>query len=171
MNKQIVCKFEIQNLFMTISTQQKIVPFLWFDHQAEEAAKRYTTIFPNSRINSIRHYPAREAGAEPLVMSVNFELQQQLFYGFNGGPHFQFTSAISFFVNCDDQAEVDHYWNHLLQGGRAERCGWLRDAFGVSWQIIPRQLGQYLNHQDPEKAQRALQAMLKMEKIIIKDLD
>lgn len=156
---------------MTLETLQKIVPFLWFDNQAEEAARHYISIFPDSRISSIKEYPVKEKGTKAPVLSVNFELQHQLFYGFNGGPHFQFSPAISLFVNCEDQAEVDHYWNHLVEGGSAERCGWLKDKFRISWQIIPRQLSQYLHHSDSEKAKRAMQAMMQMQKIIILDLE
>ena len=154
---------------MKISTTQKIVPFLWYDNKAEEAALQYTSIFPDSRILTTTRQPS-ENNKGP-VQSIHFTLQNQLFYGFNGGPHFQFTPAISLFVHCADQQEIDYYWDKLLVGGRPDRCGWLRDAYGVSWQIIPNQLGAALQQKDRDKAQRAMQAMLKMEKIIIKDLE
>jgi predicted 3-demethylubiquinone-9 3-methyltransferase (glyoxalase superfamily) len=152
---------------MTLKPSQKIVPFLWFDNQAEQAANFYTSVFPESKIISVNRQPALGVSEQGAIMSVNFELQNQLFYGFNGGPHFQFTPAISLFVHCDNQEEVDYYWEKLVEGGRPERCGWLTDAYGLSWQIIPRQLGQALQQSD----QRALQAMLKMTKIIIQDLE
>jgi len=156
---------------MTLQHSQKIVPFIWFDSQAEQAAYLYTSVFPDSKIISVNRQPMIKHDEQGADMSVNFELQNQLFNGFNGGPHFQFTPAASLFVHCENQEEVDYYWNKLVKGGRPERCGWLKDAFGLSWQIIPRQLGEALPQSDPRKAQRAMQAMLKMDKIIIEDLE
>jgi predicted 3-demethylubiquinone-9 3-methyltransferase (glyoxalase superfamily) len=137
---------------------QKIAPFLWFDGQAEEAAKFYTSIFRNSKI------------LDSSPMSATFELDGQKFMALNGGPQFKFTEAISFYVNCESQAEIDYFWEKLSQGGGTGQCGWLKDKFGVSWQIIPPMLGAFLNDEDDEKANRVMQAMLKMEKIEIKKL-
>ena len=139
-------------------TMQKITPFLWFDGRAEEAAKFYTSIFKNSKILSVS------------PMSAIFKLAGQKFFALNGGPQFKFTEAISFFVNCDTQKEIDYFWNKLSAGGEKSRCGWLKDKFGVSWQIVPPILGDYLNDEDSEKAQRVMQAMLKMDKLDIKKL-
>jgi predicted 3-demethylubiquinone-9 3-methyltransferase (glyoxalase superfamily) len=137
---------------------QKIVPFLWFDGKAEEAAKFYVSIFKNSKVVS----------ATP--MSVTFELEGQPFYALNGGPQFKFTPAISLFVNCETQQEVDELWSKLTAGGSDEQCGWLKDKYGLSWQIIPKTLGRLLNDKNPKKANAAMQAMLKMKKIDIKAL-
>jgi len=137
---------------------QKIVPFLWFDGKAEEAAKFYVSIFKNSKVVS----------ATP--MSVTFELEGQPFYALNGGPQFKFTPAISLFVNCETQQEVDELWSKLTAGGSDEQCGWLKDKYGLSWQIMPKTLGRLLNDKNPKKANAAMQAMLKMKKIDIKAL-
>ncbi len=143
---------------------QKITPFLWFDGNAEEAMNFYTSVFENSKVVNVMR-----AGGQ--VMSVVFELNGQEFMGLNGGPQFKFTEAISLFVKCKDQQEVDFYWNKFLDvGGTASRCGWLKDKFGLSWQIIPDDLGKLLSDPDPEKANRVMQAMLKMDKIIVQDL-
>ncbi len=152
---------------------QRITPFLWFDHQAEEAANFYVSVFKNSKVKQITHYTGEEpSGMKGKVMTVDFELDGQQFVALNGGPQFKFTEAISLFVKCKDQAEVDLYWNKFLaSGGREDNCGWLQDKWGVSWQIIPDALGRYLSDPDREKANRALQAMLKMKKIIVADLD
>jgi len=140
---------------------QKIAPFLWFDNQAEEAMNFYTSIFPNSRIGDISRY-----GENGPVMTASFELHGQEFMVLNGGPQFQFTEAISFFVRCETQAEVDELWGKLTaDGGEEGNCGWLKDKYGLSWQIVPNLLGQLLGDPDPEKAQRVMQAMLKMHKI------
>jgi predicted 3-demethylubiquinone-9 3-methyltransferase (glyoxalase superfamily) len=133
---------------------QKITPFLWFDHNAEEAMKFYVSIFKNSKILS----------------STTFQLDGQEFFAFNGGPHFTFTPAISFFVNCETQQEVDELWEKLSEGGVKERCGWLKDKFGLSWQIIPSVLGKLLHDKDPEKSGRVRKAMLQMTKIDIEAL-
>jgi predicted 3-demethylubiquinone-9 3-methyltransferase (glyoxalase superfamily) len=145
---------------------KKITPFLWFDNQAEEAMNLYTSIFRNSKVLGVSRGPDGKA------QSVNFELEGQEFTGFNAGPEFKFNEAISFFVDCKDQAEVDYLWNRLTaDGGEESQCGWLKDKFGLSWQIIPSALSRYLGNPDPARAQRVMQAMLKMHKIVIADLD
>jgi len=136
----------------------KIVPFLWFDGKAEAAAKFYVSIFKNSRIMY----------ANP--MTVSFQLEGQPFYALNGGPKYKFTPAISLFVNCETQAEVDDLWNRLSAGGRTDQCGWLQDKYGLSWQIIPTMLGKLLQDKDPNRAKRVMDAMLKMTKIDIAEL-
>ena len=144
---------------------KKITPFLWFDTQAEEAMNFYVSIFKNSRVLSVT------PGPRGIAQSVNFELERQEFIGLNAGPQFKFNEAISFFVNCETQAEVDELWSKLTaDGGEESMCGWLKDKYGLSWQIIPTTLGRLLNDPDPEKAGRVLQAMLKMNKIDIKGL-
>lgn len=145
---------------------QKISPFLWFDHEAEEAAKFYTSVFKNSKITSTM--PGPDGG----VMGVVFELDGVQFMGLNAGPKFKFNEAVSFYVNCKDQAEVDHYWGKLTSGGGEEgACGWLKDKYGLSWQIIPEALPKLMSDPDPEKAGRTAQAMLKMHKIVISELE
>lgn len=148
-----------------------ITPWLWFDTEAEEAATFYTSVFPNSRIQEITHYG--EAGPRPagLVMTVTFELDGRAFAALNGGPHYTFTEAISFSVSCADQDEVDGYWNALSEGGEEGPCGWLKDRFGVSWQIVPDALPRLLQDPDREKAQRVMAAMLQMKKIEIAGLE
>ena len=149
---------------------QKITPFLWFDDQAEEAANFNTSIFKNSKVVSISRYG--EAGPRPegMVMTVTFRLDGQEFTALNGGPEFKFTEAISFFVNCETQEEVDELWEKLSEGGEEEQCGWLKDRYGVSWQIIPSALMEMLQDKDPEKSRRVMEAMLQMQKIDIKAL-
>ena len=149
---------------------QKITPFLWFDNQAEEAANFYTSIFKNSKIVSISRYG--EAGPRPegMVMTVTVRLDGQEFTALNGGPEFKFTEAISFFVNCETQEEVDELWEKLSEGGEKQRCGWLKDKYGVSWQIVPSALGEMLQDKDPEKSKRVMKAMLQMDKIDIRGL-
>ena len=149
---------------------QKIVPFLWFDGKAEEAMNFYASIFKNSKIKTLHRYGDAGPGPEGTVMSGTFEINGQEFMALNGGPQFSFTPAISFFVNCDTQAEVDELWEKLSAGGEKSRCGWLRDKFGVSWQIIPTALGKLLGDPDRAKAGRVMQAMLKMDKIDIQSL-
>lgn len=139
---------------------QKITPFLWFDRQAEEAAKFYTTIFKNSKINSINR-------SGESVVTVAFEIEGQEFVALNGGPHFSFTPAISLFVSCENQEEVDQLWDKFCEGGEEEQCGWLKDRFGLSWQIIPKGLVDMLYSKDVEKSRRAMEAMLQMKKIDI----
>ena len=143
---------------------QKIMPFLWFDNQAEEAAHFYTSLFKDAKVVSTT------PGPEGTVMSVTFQLEGQDFMALNGGPQFTFTEAISFFVKCETQEEVDALWEKLTKGGEEGRCGWLKDKYGLSWQIVPNALGEMLQDKDPEKAGRAMQAMLQMKKIVIKDL-
>jgi len=152
-------------------TMQRITPFLWFDTQAEEAVNFYVSIFKNSRIGSIAHYEeeAAKASGRPKgsVMTVAFELDGQEFIALNGGPLFKFTEAISLVVNCETQEEVDHFWKRLTAGGQEVQCGWLKDRFGVSWQIVPTVLGEMLQDKDPGKSRRVMAAMLKMKKINI----
>ncbi|MDQ3005326.1 MAG: VOC family protein [Chloroflexota bacterium] len=145
---------------------KKITPFLWFDTQAEEAMNYYVTIFKNSKVLEVQRQ-----GPDGPVFSVSFELDGQEFIGLNAGPRFKFNESISFFVNCENQKEVDEYWNKLIaDGGEESMCGWCKDKFGLWWQIIPKQLGELMGDPDPEKSQRAMQAMLKMQKIIVADL-
>jgi predicted 3-demethylubiquinone-9 3-methyltransferase (glyoxalase superfamily) len=146
---------------------QKITPFLWFDTQAEEAANFYTSVFKNSRVTNVLRNGEGGAGKPGTVLTVNFELEGQQFIALSGGPEFKFTPAISFFVNCQTQAEVDDLWGKLLEGGEPDQCGWLRDKFGVSWQIIPSVLMDLLQDEDPAKSQRVMDAMLRMVKIDI----
>ena len=152
---------------------QKIVPFLWFDEEAEEAATFYTSLFDDSDVTEVDRYPegvpGREAGA---VMSVRFRLAGLEFMALNGGPEFRFTEAYSMYVRCDDQAEVDRLWNELTRdGGEESMCGWLKDRYGLSWQIVPDRLVELLGDPDPERASRATQAMLQMRKIDIEALE
>jgi predicted 3-demethylubiquinone-9 3-methyltransferase (glyoxalase superfamily) len=149
---------------------QKIRPFLWFDTQAEEAAKFYTSIFKNSKIENIGRYGDAGPGDDGTVMSATFELEGQEFIALNGGPQFTFTPAISFFVSCETQEEVDYFWDRLLEGGLPNQCGWLTDKFGISWQIVPAILGELLNDEDDEKSSAVMQAMLKMVKLDIAGL-
>ena len=149
---------------------QKITPFLWFNDQAEEAMNFYTSLFRNSKAGRISRYGKGGPGPEGKVMSATFQLEGQEFMALNGGPQFTFTPAISFFVNCETQQEVDELWQKLSAGGEQGRCGWLKDRYGVSWQIIPSALGQMLQDKDPEKSKRVMQAMLQMSKIEIQGL-
>ena len=146
---------------------QKITPFLWFDNQAEEAVKFYTSIFKNSRIGKIAPYGDAGPGPKGSVMTVEFQLEGQEFVALNGGPHFKFTEAISFVVNCKTQAEVDKFWKKLSAGGKEVQCGWLKDKYGLSWQIVPTILSELLSGKDAAKSQRVMQAMLKMVKLDI----
>lgn len=144
---------------------QKISPFLWFDGKAEEAANFYTGIFRNSRITK------RMPGPGGTLMGISFEIEGQEFMGLNGGPMFQFTPAVSFFIKCETQDEVDHYWTKLVEGGGEHQpCGWLKDKYGVSWQVVPTVLGAMLQDKDPAKAQRTMEAMMKMSKLDIAGL-
>ena len=155
---------------------QKITPFLWFDSQAEEAASFYTSIFKNSRITGITRYSEEGAQAsgrpKGTVMTVTFQLEGQEFVALNGGPHFRFSEAVSFVVNCESQAEVDYYWEKLSAGGdpQAQQCGWLKDKYNLSWQVVPTILMKLLNDPDPEISRRVMKAMLKMKKIEIEPL-
>jgi predicted 3-demethylubiquinone-9 3-methyltransferase (glyoxalase superfamily) len=150
---------------------QKITPFLWFNGQAEEAMNFYVSIFNNSKAGKVRRYG--EGGPVPAgtVMSASFELEGVQFHAFNGGPAFTFTPAISLFVDCQTQAEVDKLWEKLSAGGEKSRCGWLKDKFGLSWQIIPTALGEALNNADPVKSKKAMEAMMQMTKIDIAALE
>lgn len=151
---------------------QKITPFLWFDNQAEEAVNLYTSIFKNSKLGSIARYGDAGPGPKGQVMTASFQLFGEEFIALNGGPIFKFTEAISFVVNCESQEEVDEYWNKLIKdGGQESQCGWLKDKFGLSWQIVPTILSKLLTDKDAQKSQRVMHAMLKMKKIIIADLE
>ncbi|MGZ3496275.1 MAG: VOC family protein [Vulcanimicrobiaceae bacterium] len=146
---------------------QKITPFLWFDNQAEEAANYYTSIFKNSKIENIGRYGEAGPGPQGAVMSATFQLDGQEFIALNGGPLFTFSPAISFFVHCETQPEVDELWEKLSEGGEKQQCGWLKDKYGVSWQIVPSILGELLNDDDDEKSNSVMRAMLQMEKLDI----
>ena len=149
---------------------QKIVPFLWFNDNAEEAMNFYVSVFKNSKVGRVTRYGDAGPGPKGSVMWCTFTLEGQEFHALNGGPHFKFTQAISLFVNCETQQEVDELWKKLSAGGREDQCGWLQDKYGLSWQIIPTALGKMLGDKDPEKANRVMQAMLQMKKIDIKGL-
>ena len=149
----------------------KIKPFLWFEHQAEEAAKFYTSIFKDAKIVKISRYPEGSPGPAGSVMTVAFQLNGQDFIALNGGPQFKFTEAVSFVVECDTQAEIDYYWDELTaEGGKPVQCGWLKDRFGLSWQIVPAMMDELFSGKDAKKAERAMQAMLKMVKLDIAKL-
>jgi predicted 3-demethylubiquinone-9 3-methyltransferase (glyoxalase superfamily) len=150
--------------------QQRIVTNLWFDTEAEEAAEFYASVFPNSRVVAKTHYPEdapREAG---MVMTVDFELDGQRITGINGGPDFKFSEAISLLINCEGQEEVDYYWEKLTEGGEEGPCGWLKDRYGLSWQVVPEGMDEVFADPDPERAQRAMQAMLQMKKLDVEEL-
>jgi predicted 3-demethylubiquinone-9 3-methyltransferase (glyoxalase superfamily) len=149
---------------------QKIITFLWFDSQAEEAAQFYTSLFDDSRIVSVARYGEGGPGPAGRAMTVKVELAGQEFLALNGGPHFRFNEAISLLVDCESQEEVDELWAKLTEGGEPSRCGWLKDRYGLSWQIIPTALPELLTDPDPARAQRAMQAMLGMQKIEIDEL-
>ncbi|MDF8355285.1 VOC family protein [Ensifer adhaerens] len=144
---------------------QKITPFLWFDDQLEDAIAFYTAIFRNTRITDVKR------GPDGRAFTASFELEGQHFMGLNGGPHFKFSEAVSFFLRCTDQAEVDYFWERLLDGGTPQHCGWLKDRFGLSWQIIPDALMRHLGDPDPARAARAQQAMMGMVKIDVAEPD
>jgi predicted 3-demethylubiquinone-9 3-methyltransferase (glyoxalase superfamily) len=157
---------------------QKITPFLWFDNQAEEAMNFYTSIFKDSKIISIKRYPDGPLeepmkGMEGKVLTGVFELQGQRFMALDGGPTFKFTEAVSFYIECENQEEVDYFWEKLSEGGdqNAQQCGWLKDKFGLSWQVIPKALSKLMHDPDKEKSNRVLQAMLQMKKIDIAGLE
>lgn len=153
---------------------QKITPFLWFDRNAEEAMKFYVSVFKNSKIVSIQYYPENAEGPmkgfEGKVLTGIFELEGQTFMCIDGGPVWEFSGATSFLVECENQEEVDYYWEKLSAVPEAEQCGWLKDKFGLTWQIVPKQLGQMMSDPDPKKAGRVTHAMLQMKKIVIADL-
>lgn len=149
---------------------QKITPFLWFDDKAEEAMNFYVSIFRNSKVVSVSRYGEGGPGPKGSLMTATFELDGQKFMALNGGPMFKFTEAISLFVNCETQEEVDQFWEKLSEGGEKSRCGWLKDKYGLSWQIVPSILGELLRDKDPEKSKRVMMAMLEMDKIDIDTL-
>ena len=149
---------------------QKIVPFLWFDCNAEEAMNFYVSVFKNSKVLSVTRYGEAGPGPKGTVMSCTFQLEGQDFYALNGGPQFKFTPAISLFVNCETQQEIDALWKTLSAGGREDQCGWLQDKYGLSWQIIPTVLGKMLGDKDAKKTTAAMKAMLQMKKLDIKGL-
>jgi predicted 3-demethylubiquinone-9 3-methyltransferase (glyoxalase superfamily) len=146
---------------------QRITPFLWFDGKAEEAMNFYVSVFKNSKVVSVTRYGEAGPGPKGTVMSATFELDGQRFYALNGGPQFSFTPAISFFVNCETQQEVDDLWERLSEGGEKQRCGWLKDKYGLSWQIVPSVLGKMLQDRNAQKAQRVMKAMMQMDKLDI----
>ncbi|HEY8165220.1 MAG TPA: VOC family protein [Gemmatimonadaceae bacterium] len=150
---------------------QKITPFLWFNDKAEEAMKFYVSIFRNSKIGTVTRYGDAGPGPKGSVMTASFELDGEQFVALNGGPQFTFTEAISFVVNCESQQEVDYFWEKLTAGGQAGQCGWLKDKFGLSWQVVPTALPKLLAEKDPQKAGRVMNAMLKMDKIDIAALE
>jgi predicted 3-demethylubiquinone-9 3-methyltransferase (glyoxalase superfamily) len=149
---------------------QKITPFLWFDHQAEEAMNFYTSVFKNSKAGNIIRYGKAGPGPEGSVLTATFELEGLKFTALNGGPQFPFTPAISLVVACESQDEVDYYWSKLSEGGQIQQCGWLNDRFGISWQIVPTLLPTLLGDSDRDKANRVMQAMMQMQKIEIAKL-
>ena len=149
---------------------QTITPFLWFDGKAEEAMNFYASIFKNSKIGSVTRYGEEGRGPKGKVMTATFQLNGQEFIALNGGPQFAFSPAISFLVNCETQQEVDELWEKLSEGGEKQRCGWLKDKFGLSWQIVPSALGVMLRDKDAEKSRRVMKAMLQMDRIDIKGL-
>jgi predicted 3-demethylubiquinone-9 3-methyltransferase (glyoxalase superfamily) len=142
---------------------KKVTPFLWFDHQAEEAMNFYVSVFKNSKVLNVHR-------ADGRVMTVTFELDGQQFIALNAGPHYKFTEAISFFINCETQEEVDTFWERLSEGGEKSQCGWLKDKWGLSWQVVPKALTRLMGDPDPVKSKAVLDAMLKMKKIVIADL-
>src|SRR5436190_10153569 len=142
---------------------QKVTPFLWFDHEAEEAMNFYVSVFKNSKITSVNRVDGR-------VMTANFELDGQPFIALNAGPHFKFTEAISFFIDCETQQEVDMFWERLSEGGEQSQCGWLKDKYGLSWQVVPRTLTRLMGDPDPVKSKAVLNAMLKMKQLVIAEL-
>jgi predicted 3-demethylubiquinone-9 3-methyltransferase (glyoxalase superfamily) len=149
---------------------QRITPFLWFDNNAEEAMNFYVSVFKNSKVLKVTRYGEAGPGPAGTVMTAEFELDGQEFVGLNGGPRFKFTEAVSFVVNCATQEEVDHYWDKLSEGGEKSRCGWLKDKFGMWWQVVPTVLAELMGDPDPQKARRVMEAMLQMDKIEIEPL-
>ena len=147
-----------------------ITPFLWFDDNLEQAIELYTSVFKDTKVLNVSRYTEAGPGPAGSVMTATFELQGQQFMALNGGPMFKFTEAISMFVDCNDQDEVDYFWEKLSEGGEKSRCGWLKDKFGLSWQVVPATLGELLYSTDPQTSGRVMQAMMKMDKIIIQDL-
>jgi predicted 3-demethylubiquinone-9 3-methyltransferase (glyoxalase superfamily) len=148
----------------------KITPFLWFDGKAEEAANFYVSVFENAKILNVSRYSEDSPGPAGTVMTVSFELEGQEFVALNGGPHYTFTPAVSFLIDCKTQAEVDHFWERLSEGGQPSRCGWLQDKYGVSWQVVPSVLPELLQDDDDEKSDAVMHAMLEMAKLDIETL-
>jgi predicted 3-demethylubiquinone-9 3-methyltransferase (glyoxalase superfamily) len=148
-----------------------ITPFLWFESQAEEAAKFYVSVFPRSKITQTTRYGEEGPGPKGTVMTVAFELDGQEFVALNGGPQFSFTQAISFVVNCETQAEVDAFWEKLSEGGEKIQCGWLKDRYGLPWQIVPTALGRLLGDEDPQRSRRVMKAMMQMKKLDVAELE
>jgi predicted 3-demethylubiquinone-9 3-methyltransferase (glyoxalase superfamily) len=148
-----------------------ITPFLWFESTAEEAARFYVSVFPNSKITQTTRYGEEGPGPKGTVMTVAFQLDGQEFVALNGGPQFSFTQAISFVVNCETQAEVDAFWEKLSQGGKTNQCGWLQDRYGLPWQVVPNAMGRLLGDKDPQRSRRVMQAMLKMTKLDLAELE
>jgi predicted 3-demethylubiquinone-9 3-methyltransferase (glyoxalase superfamily) len=161
-------QLSISRVLTTIPLMQKITPFLWFDGKAEEAAKFYVSIFKKSKILQITRYGDVGPGPKGAVMSVTFQLEGQKFYALNGGPEFKFTPAVSFFVDCKTQAEIDRLWKKLTKGGKEVQCGWLTDKYGISWQIVPTGVFKLLNDKNPAKSKRVMEAMFKMVKLDLK---
>jgi len=151
--------------------QKKIIPFLWFNDQAEEAARFYVSIFKNSKVLSINHYPPESPGKEGTVMTVKFELDGEEIVALNGGPHFTLSEAFSFWVKCDTQEEIDYFWEKLSEGGETSECGWLKDKFGFSWQIVPSSIEEWISEEDPERKNRVLKALWQMQKLDLKVLE
>jgi predicted 3-demethylubiquinone-9 3-methyltransferase (glyoxalase superfamily) len=168
--KRDVQKFTLYRNAKERNAMQGITPFLWFDGNAEEAAKFYVSIFKNSKIGTVNRYGDHGPGPKGTVMIATFQLDGQNFIALNGGPQFKLTPAISFVVNCETQEEVDHFWEKLSLGGTKQQCGWLQDKFGVSWQIVPTALGKLMSDPDPQKTSRVMGALMKMNKIEIKAL-
>ncbi|PHN06646.1 VOC family protein [Flavilitoribacter nigricans] len=154
-----------------LATSQKIKPFLWFDGQAEKAMEFYTAIFPNSQITTLKRWGKGSDFPAEWVMNGSMILDGLQIHAFDAGPQFKFTEAISFFVSCEDQEEVNHYWNALTAGGKEEPCGWLKDQFGLSWQIVPKMLGERLQNGDPARVGKMMQALMQMKKLEIADLE
>ena len=151
--------------------QKKIIPFLWFNDNAEEAANFYVSIFKNSKVLGINYYPPEGPGKEGTVMTVKFELDGEEIVALNGGPHFTFSEAFSFWVKCDTQEEIDYFWEKLSQGGETSECGWLKDKFGLSWQIVPSSIEELISEENPERKNRVLKAVWQMQKLDIKVLE
>jgi predicted 3-demethylubiquinone-9 3-methyltransferase (glyoxalase superfamily) len=148
----------------------RITPFLWYDRQAREAAELYVSVFDDARITEVTHYGEAGPGETGSVMTVSFELEGQPFVALNGGPHFKFDEAVSFAIDCETQEKVDYLWERLSEGGEKGRCGWLKDRFGLSWQVVPTILDELMTDEDPERARRVTEAMLKMTKLEIAEL-
>jgi predicted 3-demethylubiquinone-9 3-methyltransferase (glyoxalase superfamily) len=151
--------------------QKKIIPFLWFNDQAEEAAKFYASVFKNSKVLSINYYPPESSRKEGAVMTVKFVLDGEEIVALNGGPHFTLSEAFSFWVKCDTQEEIDYFWEKLSEGGETSECGWLKDKFGLSWQIVPSSIEELISEEDPERKNRVLKAVWQMQKLDLKALE